>query len=293
MIINWDEFKCRCSGIHKILANSRSNPVLTENQRIRLSELENKDSLTSKQTQELAELLVKKENSTKVILSDTCIEYLMEVYAWVTKRKKPIKDFFEIQQMKKGKLAEADSISLLSIIDGIIYNKYEGDRIQNDFLSGLPDVFSGEEIMSADAITDLKNCFDYPVFLKKINNGLDNGNEEQVQGYCDITGSKKGWVAFALVDMPETMRQDIKRKMFYDGNYVTEESPEFLEKWAEAEHSMIFGDIPMHQRVYKIPIEPFSEIKRQTVYDRVKVCREWLWTFDEVYKKLNFTPSLQ
>lgn len=286
--INWDDFKCRCSAITRMMANSKSNPCLTEVQEKRMLELENRDKpMTEAMKLEYTKLLQYRENSKKIILSDTCIEYLMEVYAWVTAKKKPLKEQFEQQQMRKGKLAERDSIDLLSVIDGILYTKYDGERIFNDYLSGLPDVFAGDDIMQASKITDIKTCWDYPIFLKKINNGPDNGNKEQVQGYCDITKSPEGCVAFTLVDMPEIMRSDFKRKMFYEGEYISEESPDFLEKWGELERSMTFGDIPRHQRVFKIPIEPFTDYERQKIYDRVKICREWLWKFDETYQNLN------
>lgn len=88
--VNWDNFKCRCSAISKIMATSRSNPCLTETQTKELAELEKKQSLTEVQSKRLAELLVKKENSAKVILSDTAIEYLMEVYAWETEGMVPV-----------------------------------------------------------------------------------------------------------------------------------------------------------------------------------------------------------
>jgi hypothetical protein len=282
-----NQFKCRCSAISKMMSQSKSNPCLTEKQAMRLIELESKGKITDNQKLELADLLVKKENSKKIILSDGCIEMLMEAYAWETYRKKPLKEVFEQQQMKKGKLAEGEGIKLLSVVDGVLHTKYEGERITNDYLSGLPDIFTGEEVMSATKITDIKNTFDYPTFLKKINNGLDPGNEEQVQGYLDITGAPEGLIAYTLVDMPEIMRADYKRRMFYDGNYVTEESPDFLKKWEEWEQSMTFVEIPLQQRVYKIAIQPFTDFERLQIYDKVKVCRQWLFEFDEKYKKLN------
>jgi hypothetical protein len=166
------------------------------------------------------------------------------------------------------------------------------ERVENKFLTGEPDVYKGEMLMKAKKITDIKSCWDYPIFLKKINTGLDDGNEEQVQGYCDITGAPEGQVSYCLVDMPGIMRTDFKKRLFYQGEYISEESPSFLRKWEELERSMIFSDIPHRQRVFSIPIERFSEIKRQQVYDRVKVCREWLWKFDEMYQNLNNTTEI-
>lgn len=290
--IDWSNFKVRCSAISKVLSNSRANPVLSEVQEKRIIELEERmnnpeaKALTEAMKQEYAKLLVYRENSKKVILSDTAIEYLMEAYAWETKRKRPLKEMFEQQQMKKGKLAEEDSITLLSRVDKILYLKNQ-DRICNEFLSGEPDLFAGDKVMEASKIIDIKTCWDYPIFLKKINNGLDSGNKEQVQGYCDISGASEGQIAFTLVNMPDIMRLDFKRKMFYEGNYVTEESVEFLEKWEEVERSMVFDDIPIHQRVFKVPVAPFSPSEQQRIYDRVKVCREWLFLFDSMYQNLN------
>lgn len=288
--VNWDDFKCRCSGINKILSNSRSNPQLTEKQTLKLIELEAKEILSEKQEKEVAELLVKRQNSTKLVLSDTCIEYLMEVYSWATTGKVAVKKEMDTYPMEKGKLVEVQSITLLSVIDGVLYFK-NNERVTNDYLSGEPDIFVGENIMSATKITDIKSCYDYPSFLKKLNVGIDNGWEEQVQGYMDITKAPEGEIAHCLVDTPEIMIMDIKKRIFYKGDYVTEESPDFLEKWNKLERSMTFGDIPMAQRVYKIPVEPFSNEKRQQVYDRVKICREWLWKFHEMYMKLNSTSN--
>lgn len=289
MSIDWiANFKCRCSAISKIMANSRSNPCLTEKQAARLDELYLKGGnggLTEKMKMEIVDLEVKKANGTKVILSDTCIEYLMEAYAWYEWGKRPLKEQFELDQMKKGKLAEADSIALLSVVDGVIYEK-NTERIYNDFLSGEPDLFLGETIIGGEKIVDIKTCYDAPIFLKKINTGLENGYEEQVKGYLDISLAPIGEVAYTLVNMPEIMRNDFKRKLFYQGEYISEESPDFLRKWAEAENDMVFDKIPHEQRVHRIKIDPFSPSEQQRVYDRVKVCREWLFNFHETRQKL-------
>jgi hypothetical protein len=242
--------------------------------------------LTEAMKQEYAKLVIYRENSKKVILSDGCIEYLMEEYSWRTVGKLCISKEMDIEQWQKGKLAEEDAITLLARVDKVLYIKNE-ERIYNDFLSGIPDVYAGQSVMGCSRITDIKNCWDYPIFLKKINNGLDSGSKEQVQGYMDITDAPEGEIAFTLVDMPEIMRTDYKRKLFYRGNYVTEESVEFLEKWEKLERSMMFNDIPIRQRVFKVPVPPFTPSEQQKLYDRVKICREWLAIFDETYQNLN------
>jgi hypothetical protein len=284
--IDWNKFKCRCSAIGKIMSESRSNPCLTEKQAITLADMEGRvDSLTDRQKIEMVRLQQLRENSTKVVLSDTCIEYLMEVYAWETVGKVAVTKEMDIDFLQKGKLAEDDSLLLLSRVDKHVYVK-NTERVSNEYLSGEPDTFLGESIMQATKIPDIKTCWDYPGFLKKIHQRVDVDYKQQIQGYCDITGAAEGEIAYCLVNMPHSMMLDFKKRLFYKGNYVSEESPEFIEKWAKLINSMVFDDIPINQRVHKVPIQPFTETERQKVYDRVKICREWLFIFDESYKKV-------
>lgn len=291
--MNWIEtFKCRCSGIHKIMANSRSNRQLTEIQAKKLAEYRSKIErgmgLTPNTALEYGELCEKEANGSKVVLSDTCIEYLMEVYSEnVLGKRAYVKEFWEVDQITKGKLCEEDSIRLLSVVEGEQYFK-NTERVENEFLSGEPDIFVGEAIMKAKKITDIKSAFDAPSFLKKISlGGLENGWEEQVQGYCDITDAPEGEIAHCLVNLPVQMMADFRRKLSYRMDVISEESPEFRREWDLFENDMTFTNIPVHQRVFKVKVEPFSEFQRQKVYDRVKVCREWLFNFDKMYQSIN------
>jgi hypothetical protein len=273
------------------MSNSRDNAPLTEKQNSRIIELEYKSNITDKQREEYAELYAKREASKKTSLGDTAIEYLTEVYFWERYQKRPLKEQFEIQQMTKGKLVEEESITLLSIVEGVLYEK-NNEQIENDFLRGEPDVYIGQEIMQATKITDIKSCWDAPIFGKKINQGLDNGYKEQVQGYMDITGAQEGEVAYCLVDMPMIMQGDFKKKLFYSGEYISDESPTFLKDWNEQLRSMTFNDMPHHERVFRIKVDPFSDFDRQKVYDRVKYCREWLNNFDEMFRNMNIVVPL-
>jgi hypothetical protein len=241
--------------------------------------------LTEKQQAELADLKVKQDNGTKIVLSDTCIEYLLEEYSWKTVKKKAVSKEMDIEYTQKGRLAEDASITLLCRVDKAIYVK-NTQRVNNEFLSGEPDIFLGPTIMEAEQIEDIKSIWDYPGFLKKIINGLDAIYDWQLKGYMDITGARKGNVANCLVDMPPTIINDYKRRLFYRLGVATDEAPEYKLAEAELVHSMTFQDIPMSQRVFKFPVEPFTPEQQQRVYDRVKVCREWLAEFHEQYQRL-------
>jgi hypothetical protein len=286
--INWDDFKCRASAISRMCATNRSNPCLTEVQEKRIIELESRDKpMTEPMKLEYAKLLQYRENSKKVILSDGCVDYLMEYYAWATERMIPVsKESLDMLQAKKGKMAELQSKALLDFIDDVEY-KVNKDRVYNDYLSGELDFYLGDSVYSANNVTDAKNAWDYPIFLKKINNGLENGQREQLQGYGDITGARDLWVANTLVDNPDEIIEEMMWKVLKKIGAATFESPEFVAEWPKWYKSMKFDHIDPYKRVFKIKVEPFTPTEQQKVYDRVKICREWLWQFDEMYSKIN------
>lgn len=289
--INFDDFKVRCSAISKVLSNSRSNPQLTEKQAETLAKyratLEIGNTLTEKQQADMVLLIEKEENGSKVILSDTCIEYLMTEYAWRTEGMISInKEAMDLVAMKKGKEVEAMSGKLLGLIDGVEY-KTDKQRIYNEFLSGEIDFYCGIHVYLAERIVDNKASWDYPIFLKKIHTGLETGQKEQVQGYGDITGAQELYIANTLVDTPDEIIEEMKYRLAKKMGCVTTEDPEFLKEWATWEKSMKFTHIPIHKRAHKIKIEPFTGFEREKLYDRVKVCREWLNNFHESYQKLN------
>jgi hypothetical protein len=287
MTIDWQDFKVRCSAITKITSKSRSNPTLTEAQEQWMKDYEARQKPpTEKQQLEYARLLQLRENGTKIILSDTCIDYLMDEYAWRTARKKPVDKELGMDATEKGKEVQTESLKLIAKVEGVIYTENK-DRLYNDFLSGEPDAFLGESLIKATGITDTKNCWDYPGFLKKINTGLDNGYEDQIKGYGDIVGCGNLSVHYCLVNTPEWLIFRYMERLLRSMNVVSAESPEYLEKAAELEASMRFNDIPDHKRVRKIVVDPFTDTERQKVYDRVKICRDWLCEFDEKYQKMN------
>lgn len=291
--VNFDTFKVRCSAIHMAVSESRDNPTLTAKQALRLTELEKKETLTENMQAEMAELLIKKENSTKVILSSTYIGYLMQEYAWVTQGMVSItRELMDIPQMQKGTIVEPESLALLSIVDGKYYFPNEDEhgnreRIYNEFLSGEVDAYCGESIMGAEAIPDVKSIFDYPTFLNKIHEPLTKANDLQVKGYMDISGSPIGFIANCLVDTDNGTIEGMKYRLLNKMRCASDENEKFKERWQLVERSMRFGHIAPHLRVFKKNVEPMSETERQFIYDRVKIGREWLNNFHEMYQKLN------
>jgi hypothetical protein len=299
--MDWSKWKCRCSAIGQMMSNSRENPPLTEKQKARLIELSEKGNtngtLPPGQVLELATLVDKADKSKEVVLSDSCIAYLVEAYAWETERMCSITKEMDVEYFERGRKTEPESIELLSFVDDTPYVKNE-ERFENAFLSGIPDILNiggrnrvddsgGTEIYWVKKICDIKSCKDYPTFLYKIHKGVDPGNREQLQGYGDILECGDLGVAFTLPTMPQSLREGYKMKLAYKMNAAIDQDKEFEKAWANLERSMIFDHIPAPRRVYKIPVEPFTQEERQVVYDRVKVCRGWLANFHEMYQRLN------
>lgn len=293
MEINFDDFKVRCSAISMVMSDNKDNPSITEKQLQRLAELEGKDKLTDKMQLELAGLIVKMNNSKKVILSTTCIGYLMTEYAWLTEGMVSVtRDMMDIPQMKKGTMVEPQSLALLSMVDDTFYlpnvdEHGNRERIYNKYLSGEVDCYEGEAIMGANCIPDVKSIFDYPTFLCKIHEPLSSANRQQVQGYMEITKAPNGFIANCLVDTPDEIINGYRYRLMTKMNVATEDAPEFKERWAILERSMRFNHIPPHQRVFKKKVEPMSNFEISALYDRVKVCRDWLNDFHINYQKLN------
>lgn len=283
---DFSNFKCRCSAITQMLSEKQGEAPLTENQLNRIKELENKEKITENQKKELTELVVRRNKPKQIVLSDTCIGYLMKHYAWVTEQATSVTREMNIDYFKKGKLMEGEAIALLSIVDGVEYVKND-IRISNDFLTGEPDVFKGEEIYKSDIVIDTKISWDYPIFLTKINQPVCVDNKNQVQGYGDISGAHELYVADVLTDMPEPIINDYRWRLAKEMDAVTLESPDFKKAEEIMLKSMKFDRIPRHRRTFKKKIIPFTDFERQKVYDKVKICRQWLNNFNEMYIKLN------
>jgi hypothetical protein len=285
--IDWQKFKCRCSAIKKLLSNGIEGRSITEKQETELKKLEEKETRTESQEDEMKRLMALNANKGKVILGDTAISYLMEVYAWETEGMIPVsKESMDILSISKGKKQEGQAGALLGFVDDVEY-KIHKERISNDFLSGEIDLYLGESVYEATRVPDIKNSWDYTVFLKKIRGGLENGQKEQLQGYGDITGATDLLIANCLVDCTEENIEEVKWRVAKKYGAFTIESPEFLKEWVKWERSMRFEHIDPYKRVHKIKVDPFTDSERQKVYDRVKYARDWLFIFNEEHEKRN------
>ena len=279
--VNWDEVLFRCSCIGKIMADGKGS-VLTEKQAERIVELQNKESRTPKQEEELITLTVKRD--APPTLGDTCISYLKEVYIWEKYGKEPVGGSERSKYTMKGKLVEEESIMMLSRIDSQTYTKND-KRYKSSFLTGEPDIV----VTSNDTITkiiDIKSSYDFATLLSNIGSPLNSLYKYQVNGYMALTGALEAEVCYCLVNMPQEMINSEKKRIFYALNAATEENPEYKRQIDKLENNMTFDEIPISERVVRFPVQ-YDYTLMEKVYKRIEQCRAWLKEFDAFHENLN------
>lgn len=279
--VNWDEVLFRCSCIGKIMAEGKGT-VLTDKQAEKLTELQNKESRTPKQDEELMSLISKRDAPPS--LGDSCTSYLKEMYVWHKYGKEPVGGAERSKYTMKGKLVEDDSIMMLSRIDSRTYKKNDL-RFTNNCLTGEPDIIVTDNGQSV-AIIDIKSSYDFATLLSNIGSSLNTLYKYQVQGYMALTGAEVAQVCYCLVNMPQEIINSEKKRLFYALNAATEDSPEYVRQVSKLENNMTFDEIPIKERVVRFTVD-YDEQLIQKVYKRIEQCREWLKEFDVMHANLN------
>ena len=212
---------------------------------------------------------VKKEDKEAGNLSATAKTHLIEVYI---REKYNRKKDIETKQMSKGKLAEDDSLLLLSEYLGEYLEKNE-EYIQNNYIVGTPDAFIGEDLDHADKIYDVKSSYDIFTFLANIEGNLNKDYYYQLQAYMWLTGAKEGFVAYCLVDLPFEQLEAEKQYIMRKTGAISEESSEFKDAWKKKESLFLYNDIPESERIllFKVEKDPSFPEKCQQKVEKARI----------------------
>jgi hypothetical protein len=241
---------------------------ITEKQLQTISEMQGKPKLTNKQAEELNRLIKKRDNPE---LSQTCKTYLIECYvSEVYGREKDVYSKY----MEKGLEVEEDAITLYSLIKKHFFKK-NTERLYNNYISGEPDIFEGQDIYHATHVIDTKSSWDLFTYYAAKLAPINTNYEWQGLGYMYLTGSEGFTLAYCLIDTPETLINKEAQKLMWDMGAATSESPEFLEAREALEKNMRFTDIPIQDRMFERFIRRDDKKIRQVI-ERVEECREWL-----------------
>lgn len=208
-------------------------------------------------------------------LSETCKTHLIDVYV---DNKYGRKEDISNKYIEKGLAVEEDSITLYSRIKKQFFAKNE-EHLSNEWIKGTPDLYTGESIHKAETITDIKSSWDIYTFMRVLTKDINKMYYWQLQGYMDLSGAKSATLAYCLVDTPQQLIEDEKRKLMWKMGCATDESPLFKEACEELQRNMTFEDIPLHERLIEFQIER-NEADIMKMHSRVEQCRSWLNDFE-------------
>lgn len=189
------------------------------------------------------------------------------------------------RQMQKGIEVEEDSITLLSRVQKKMLYKNE-ERLYNDYITGLPDIFEGKSIHESDSITDIKSSYDLFTFMSNIGEPLDSSYYYQLQGYMALSGAKIAYIAYCLVNTPAHIIESEKYYLLKKMDVISEESPEFIKEAMKIDKNMTFDDIPKEERVLIFTVER-DDLIISKIYHKVLKAREYLREFEQIHTNFN------
>jgi len=203
-------------------------------------------------------------------LSETTKEYCREVYINVKYgRKKDITNKY----IQKGLMVEEDSITLLSRFKKQMFRKNE-TRLQNEYITGTPDLFIGENIEEALHVIDAKSSWDIFTFYKAKSEEINKLYYWQLQSYMWLTGAKSAELVYCLINTPDVLINDQKRKFMWNAG-ILDENPITDEVFAEIEKGCLFDDIPLSERIHIKTVE-YSERDIEMLKIRIEDCRNYI-----------------
>jgi hypothetical protein len=215
-------------------------------------------------------------------LPQTAKSYLKKYYAYLKYGKWSASLDKGNKYTNKGKLAEEDSITLLSRLDKIFLQKNE-ERLQNEFLTGIPDILVRDNELRVIYIYDAKTSWDIETFFDNLDKDLNPLYWWQIQGYMALTGCDISEVSYCLVNTPETLLEGEKFNLLRRFDVISEEDPSFKKAYNELLNNTTFDDIPMERRRLKFIVERDEEAI-QRIYNRIEKCREYLTKLQELHE---------
>lgn len=240
-------------GIPKPLTERQAETLEAYDQKIKSGK-----GLTEKQYIDYGSLLAKK--TAAPTLSTGAKTYLKDLFKEITfQRTTEIKSKY----LDKGLACEPAALRMLIDHYGLDIEK-NTFRLENDYLTGEPDIILPDEVW------DIKSSWDYetfPMFDEELQNSMYYW---QMLGYMDLLGYKSGRVVYVLVDTPEQIIYEEKRRVSWQLGLISEDFvfdlPEDLE--FEIERNLRYEDIPTDARIKEFHV----------VYDEkdIKVMRQIL-----------------
>jgi hypothetical protein len=204
-------------------------------------------------------------------ISETTKTHLIDVYvSEVYGRRTDISNKY----IAKGNQVEDDSITLFSRVNKEFFTKNE-KHLSNEYIKGTPDLFKGESIEKATEIIDIKSSWDIFTYFRTKGKDMNKLYYWQLMGYMALTGAETATLAYCLVDTPDTLVNDEKRKLHWKMGLIDDQNPDFIEACEKIDKLSKYDDIPLKDKVYTINFER-NETDINRIYQRVMEAREWM-----------------
>jgi len=253
--MNFDNLLIRCSAIGKIMTEPRTNA----------------DKAAGK-------------------LSETTKTYLKELYRSIKYSRQ--KDFTS-KEVEKGIQQEELAITLYSLHTKRMFKKNK-ERIGNEYLTGEPDLYIGQDIYNVEEGFDTKCSWSLWTF-PDVADPLDTSYYWQNMGYIALTGAKKWTTVYCLVNAPAEQITAEKQKIWYATGMPDDSNDRYMERRREVEKNMIFDmkqfrddnpnydldikdwcyDIPRAERIVEFPVLR-DEAAIQKIYWMVGKARAYM-----------------
>lgn len=219
--------------------------------------------------------LILTDSRTKDPLGETCKGHLLE--CWIEKKYDRKKDITN-KYLEKGIQQEEESITLYSRVTSRFHKK-NTDQISNDYFVGTPDLYEGKSIKEATQVIDIKTSWDIFTFYNVLHKPFNKMYFWQLQAYMDLTGAKTAKLVYCLVNTPDNLINDAKRKLQWTMGIIDPSAQslnsEYHKQALQIEKNMIFDDIPMEDRYIEFNIDRDDEAIDQA-HKRIKECRNFL-----------------
>lgn len=199
------------------------------------------------------------------VLSKTARTRVQEAYL---RKNFGIKKDISNKYIDKGVEQEDESIKLFAKVSGIFGVTKNKEYFKNDHFIGTPD------IITEDAIIDVKTAWSgdtYPWFDTELPN---KDYLYQVLSYMDLTGKRKGYVAYCLTNASEGMIQDEIRRSVWRKKLIDPTDEQLLKVEDEVRGQMEFDHVPDRLRVKIFEIE-YNETLLNSMKERVELCGEY------------------
>lgn len=209
-------------------------------------------------------------------LSESAKTHCVDV--WISERYGRQTDI-QSKFIEKGLMVEEDSITLYSRLKKRFYKKNE-KHLSNEFIKGTPDLFEGLDIYSAELIIDVKSSWDLYTFNRVRTKEPNDNYYWQLQGYMALSGAKQAKLAYCLINTPDVLISDEKRRLMWKMGCATEESELYLSACEELEKAMKYDDIPMQERMIEFAFDR-NDTGIEKLYTKVAKARQFIKELDQ------------